>query len=196
MIAGTYGFTCSGIAPTTPSATTTIPIALIGIVKSNGEGTFYGPATANFGGNIMEEYLTTDGGKKSELDPDCTGTIEYQMYTGDPNATDSSYLGTLPIRFVVVDDGNEINGMPTAPGLCGDLSSDTDQVCELVGRSENLRGATGAPFFNWCKSRLFAPGGLGGDDHAGDLGVGGGGNDALGLELGLVGIRAASDDFS
>lgn len=116
MIAGTYGFTCSGIAPTAPGATTTIPIALIGIVKSDGQGTFYGPATANFGGYMMEEYLTTDGGQKSELAPDCSGTIEYQMYTGDPNAVDSSYLGPLPIRFVVVDDGNEINGMPTAPG--------------------------------------------------------------------------------
>lgn len=116
MIAGTYGFTCSGIAPTAPGATTTIPIALIGIVKSDGRGTFYGPATASFGGFIMNEYLTTEGGQESQVDPDCNGTIEYQMYTGDPNLADSAYLGPLPIHFVVVKDGDEIKGMPTSAG--------------------------------------------------------------------------------
>lgn len=116
MIAGTYGFTCSGIAPTSPGATTTIPISLIGIVKSDGTGRFLGPATASFGGYVMNEYLTTENGQKSQLDPDCAGTIEYQMYTGDPNVADSAHLGALPIQFVVTEDGNQINGMPTTPG--------------------------------------------------------------------------------
>jgi hypothetical protein len=116
IIAGTYGFTCSGIAPSPVVANTTIPIALIGIVKSDGRGTFYGPATASFGGYMTGEYLTTDGGQQSQVDPDCTGTIEYQMYTGDPDAVDSAYLGPLPIRFVIVDGGNGIDGLPTTEG--------------------------------------------------------------------------------
>jgi hypothetical protein len=116
IIAGTYGFTCSGIAPSIADPAKTIPIALIGIVKSDGRGTFYGPATASFDGYIMPEYLTTDGGQASQVDPDCNGTIEYQMYTGDPNAVDSISLGPLPIHFVVLDGGNEIAGLPTTPG--------------------------------------------------------------------------------
>jgi hypothetical protein len=47
----------------------------------------------------------------------------------------------------------------------------------------------------WALVTLFL-GGLGGDDHAGDFGVGCGGNNALGFELGLIGVGAASDDFA
>jgi hypothetical protein len=117
MIAGTYGYTCSGVAPSPFDPNTTIPVAMMGIVKSDGQGNFYGPSTASLGGLIMPQYATTDGGQKSQVDPDCNGTITYQTWSGPPDDPNSKNLDSpLPIHFVVTDDGNQILGMPTTKG--------------------------------------------------------------------------------
>ena len=115
-IQGSYASTCTGTVVINQS--TSMPIAIIGVVTSDGKGHFEGPATADFGGQFMPEYFSTTGpnAQPSVVNSDCTGTITYEMYTANPISQDSVDLGPLPIDFVVMDDGNQIRGMPTAPG--------------------------------------------------------------------------------
>jgi hypothetical protein len=116
MIKGTYAYTCTGTVSVSPSVS--VPAALIGVVYSDGKGHFQGPATADFNGQFMSEYLSTTGpdAQPAIVNPNCTGTITYEMYTSDPNTQDSSVIGPLPIKFVIAENGNEIRGLPTAPG--------------------------------------------------------------------------------
>ncbi len=126
MTKGTYAFACTGtliLPPTGAPATTSpatpppIPFAMIGRVISDGTGHWEGSATADIGGTFMPEFLTTTGGSDADLNPDCTGTITYKQWSANPKlGGDPFELGPLPIHFVVSDNGNEIDGLPTGSG--------------------------------------------------------------------------------
>ena len=115
-ISGLYTFTCTGTVALSPSVS--IPVALIGSASSDGRGHWEGPTTADFNGQFMLEYLSTTGpnAEPSVVNSDCTGTVTYEMYSANPDTASAQDLGTLPIRFVIMDDGNQIRGLPTAPG--------------------------------------------------------------------------------
>jgi hypothetical protein len=117
MIKGTYGFTCTGTVAM--SQTANVPFAQVGVVTSDGRGHFEGPSTTNINGGFAPQYVSTTGpnAHSAVVNPDCTGTVTYEMYSGNPNTQDSVDLGPLPITFVVMDNGNQIRGMPTVPGF-------------------------------------------------------------------------------
>jgi hypothetical protein len=115
LIAGDYSYTCTGMV-LLPNATAPVPIAIVGVARGDADGNWSGAATMSLNGVIMPQFATTDpslGGKPAVVKPDCSGTITYQTYL-DPNHTQP--LGPLPINFVIMNDGNEIKGLPTNPG--------------------------------------------------------------------------------
>jgi len=116
LIKGTYGYTCTGTIIFTQGGPA-VPYATLGRVVSDGTGHWEGSATADIGGGFSPVFLTTEGGSDAVVDPDCTGTITYQQWTANPNViADAVYLGPLPIHFVVSQNGNEIDGLPTGSG--------------------------------------------------------------------------------
>jgi hypothetical protein len=117
-IAGTYSYTCTGMV-LLPNVAAPVPIAILGVAHGDAAGNWHAAATMSFNGTFMPQYATTDpnlGGVPAVVKSDCSGTITYQTYTGDPNATDSQYMGPLPINFVIMNNGSEIKGLPTNPG--------------------------------------------------------------------------------
>jgi hypothetical protein len=124
MTKGTYGFACTGVVIPGPGSAP-IPFAQVGVVISDGTGHWEGPATTSFGGTILPGYVTTTGNPASPIpaadaviNPDCSGTITYLQYAANPDV-DPGKAGSpmpLPINFVVVNDGNEIDGLPMGPG--------------------------------------------------------------------------------
>ncbi len=73
----------------------------------------------NINGTMMPQYASTDGpnAQAAVVNPeDCTGTITYETYSANPNLPDTVDLGPLPFSFVIMDNGDEIRGMPTTQG--------------------------------------------------------------------------------
>jgi hypothetical protein len=123
MTKGAYAFVCTGtlilppVAPATSSTTPPVAFAMIGRAVSDGTGHWEGTAMADIGGMFMPEFLTTTGGSDAELNQDCTGTITYKQWSANPQVDGGAIdLGPLPINFVVSDNGNEIDGLPTGSG--------------------------------------------------------------------------------
>ncbi len=122
LIAGAYSFTCTGtvVPPNTPQGTPPFPIAMLGVAYGDDAGNWHGMDTLSFNGEFIPQYVTTDpnlGGVRAVVNPDCSGTIKYQVYTADPNTTSNAvHVGELPINFVIINHGNEIRGLPTVPG--------------------------------------------------------------------------------
>ena len=116
LIKGTYGYTCTG-AIIFQEGGPAIPYATIGRVVSDGTGHWEGYSTADIGGGFSPVFVTTEGGSDAVVNHDCTGTITYQQWTANPNViADAVYLGPLPIHFVISDNGNGIDGLPTGTG--------------------------------------------------------------------------------
>lgn len=127
LIAGTYSFSCTGTVML-PDANAPAPIAMLGVVKSDAMGNWEGNHTLTINGlQFMHQYVTTDpnwGGVPAEVKPDCSGTITYEILTGDPVASDAEKFAPLPINFVIMNNGNEIRGLPTSPGYA--------VICQLI----------------------------------------------------------------
>lgn len=118
LIAGDYSFTCTGTVML-PNANAPIPIAMVDVVKSDAAGNWEGNHTLSFNGQFVHQFATTDsnwGGVPAAVKPDCSGAITYAMFDGDPNDPNSHAVGSLPISFVIMNNGNEIRGLPTSPG--------------------------------------------------------------------------------
>ena len=130
LIAGAYSFDCSGtvLPPNAPEGTPPLPIAMLGVAFGDEGGNWHGFDTLSFNGTFIPQYVTTDpnlGGVPAVVHGDCSGTIKYQVYTANPNTTsDAVHLGDLPINFVVMNNGNEIKGLPTVQGYT--------VVCRLI----------------------------------------------------------------
>ena len=109
---GTYGFVCSGFISPAPSAPQ-VPFSALGSVTASFGGVFTGGAQTSIGGTILNWSVTGT----QNLNSDCTGTITYdQKFNGQP-------AGQINISYHVLDNGNEIRGMPIDPG--------TNIICSL-----------------------------------------------------------------
>jgi len=116
MTKGSYGVSCTGSIVPGPNAAP-IPFAMLGVLTSNGNGHWEVHTTANIGGALIPQFVTTTGGADAVVNPDCSGTITYQQYSANPSFDPNAIpFGPLPIVFNVVDNGNEINGLPMGPG--------------------------------------------------------------------------------
>ena len=102
---GTYAFVCSGfISPASDAPQ--VPFSALGTAKANFSGVFTGTAKASVGGTIVNWSVVGT----QNLNSDCTGTITYdQKFDGKP-------AGQINIDYHVLDNGNEIRGMPVDPG--------------------------------------------------------------------------------
>ena len=99
-----YGFTCSGTAAGAP-------FTQIGQVTCESK---HSTCAATFFQNIGGVEITLKATGPFTLDKNGVGFITYDVGPG---------LFSLPIRFVVVDGGREVHGMPIVPGY--------DVLCEL-----------------------------------------------------------------
>ena len=112
-----YGFTCLGQAPLPgPVAGAPVPFAQLGQVTCDGRDTCTGSGYVAQGPG--EPVLTFVTGKYT-VAPNGLGQVLYHVSfaPGAPPVFD------LPIRFVVMDDGREVRGLPTLPGFA--------VICEL-----------------------------------------------------------------
>ena len=110
---GTYAFVCSGFISPAPGAPQ-VPFSALGTVIANSSGVFSGnTAKVSVGGTIFSWSVVGT----QTLNSDCTGTITYdQKFDGQP-------AGQININYHVLDNGNEIRGMPVDPG--------TNIICNL-----------------------------------------------------------------
>ena len=103
---GRYIYMCEGYISLTGSASSLLPARQLGTVTGDDNGTFRGTGTTNVGGLAMTG--TVEGTQK--LNKDCTGTISYtQSINGQPGPP-------LNITYVVSEQGNRIDGLPTDQG--------------------------------------------------------------------------------
>jgi hypothetical protein len=109
---GTYAFVCSGFISPAPNAPQ-VPLSALGSASATFGGVFTGTAKASIGGVMV----TWSVAGTQNLNSDCTGTITYdQKFDGKP-------AGQININYHVLDNGNEIRGMPVDAG--------TNIVCNL-----------------------------------------------------------------
>lgn len=96
---GSYGFVMDGtIQPFGP-------VALSGVIRTNGAGAFSGGEVASIGGQILQ---ATYSGSYT-VNPDCTGQAQYQLIA--PN-----FVSTRSVAFVITKDGKEFFIISTVPG--------------------------------------------------------------------------------
>src|SRR6476620_4570823 len=130
QIAGAYSVSCTGtvLLANEPQGAPPGPIAMLGIAFGDPTGNWHGFDTLSFNGTFLPQYLTKNpnlGGVPAVVHPDCKGTIKYQVYTANPNTKpNAAPMGELPINFVIMNNGNEIVGLPTVPGYT--------VVCHLI----------------------------------------------------------------
>ncbi|MET0346614.1 MAG: hypothetical protein ABW218_10135 [Casimicrobiaceae bacterium] len=104
-IRGTYMFTCEGLLSPAPGAPL-LPTRSLGTCKSNKAGFVTCEGRVNLNGTILIQDLVGN----SQTEADCTGDVHYdQKINGQP-------AGQLNAHYVVRDNGDSINGLPTDPG--------------------------------------------------------------------------------
>jgi hypothetical protein len=97
-----YGYSCLG-------AVAGVPFAQIGQVSCDGKDTCTGTGTLSQGpGDPVFLYVTG----KYTVDPDGVGLVTYDVM---PTPT-GPVIFKLPIRFVLIDGGQEIRGFPLPAG--------------------------------------------------------------------------------
>ena len=95
---GTYGYSGTGIIVEGPNAG---PIAFVGQLTADGEGSFYGGDTISRNGEILHRTYTAE----YTVNPDCTGSYEAD-----------TTLGVVHADFVIVAGGEELRNIRTDPG--------------------------------------------------------------------------------
>ena len=117
MLEGTFGFSCSGVAPNpftapNPGDVPLIqPFAMNGTFTGDGKGQIAGPGKVSFNGTFVDQYATTTKDNPAVVNTDCSGHNTYQLWMGDQR------VGEMSFDFVLVNNGNEGFGMPTNPGM-------------------------------------------------------------------------------
>ncbi len=126
LTAGAYSFSCTGTVML-PDANAPVPIAMLGVARSDGAGNWDGYDTLSFNGQFVQQYVTTNadfGGIPADVNRDCSGTITYEILSAEPGDPNAEKIAPLPINFVIMDNGNEIRGLPTSPGYT--------VICQLI----------------------------------------------------------------
>jgi hypothetical protein len=104
-VRGNWGVTCTGNVTPSQNAPLT-PVRILGTCVAGFDGVFTCEATMSLGGVILVQSMTG----KALVSENCTGTIRYtQTLNGGP-APD------MNIRFLVIDNGKTIKGLPVDPG--------------------------------------------------------------------------------
>jgi len=102
---GYYAFSCEGFAMTLPPAAPTLaPARFFGTCDADHTAYFACAGDYNVGGQIVPVVAVGQG----TTNKDCTGTITYDQSVG------GYPIGTLTIRYTVLDGGDTIWGLPVA----------------------------------------------------------------------------------
>lgn len=119
---GLYGISCVGAlqpGPGTPFG----PAAMVGYIRGDGRGRFFGDVSLNTGAPIGTIHEKVDG--HSTVDPSrgCIATVVYDNNSIELPGGVWSPPGSAPkliADFVIVEGGHEILGLPIEPGQAGD----------------------------------------------------------------------------
>jgi hypothetical protein len=98
---GVYAVTCSGFITPGPAAAS-LPFTVHATVTGDESGAFKGTARNSVAGQQSNQDISG----QAQAKPDCTGTITYNKGQKDE----------INIRYVVVNNGDEMRGMITDPG--------------------------------------------------------------------------------
>jgi hypothetical protein len=107
---GTYGYSCTGVAPNPVDSFKVEPFAAYGVVTADGKGQWNGQGKVSFNGVIMPWTHDTRPGAPAIVNPDCTGNVTYEVTVGGGAVPDAHF------EFVIVDDGHEVKGFPVDSG--------------------------------------------------------------------------------
>jgi hypothetical protein len=100
---GAYGYSCSG-------AFQGQPFAAYGYVFSDGKGQWHGYGKVSLNGTILPWTHGTRANDPATVNPDCTGSVTYEVTVGGQPAPDAHF------DYVIVDNGGEVKGFPTDQG--------------------------------------------------------------------------------
>jgi hypothetical protein len=106
---GFWVYTCDGyLTPPPPAPAELLPSRILGTCTASKTALWDCTGTVNLGGQILDQAQALHG--QAYNNADCTGTITYsQTIFGQP-APD------LNIRYVILDNGNTIKGLPIDSG--------------------------------------------------------------------------------
>ena len=119
---GLYGISCVGALQPGPG-TTFGPAAMVGYIRGDGHGRFFGDVSLNTGAPIGTIHEKVDG--HSSVDPSrgCIATVVYDKNSIEVAPGVWSPPGSAPpliADFAIVEGGHEILGLPVQPGAAGD----------------------------------------------------------------------------
>jgi len=116
---GLYGISCVGAlqpGPGTPFG----PAAMVGYIRGDGRGRYFGDVSLNTGASIGTIHEKVDG--HSTIDPTrgCIATVTYD--NNQIEVAQGVWVPGPPLiaDFVIVEGGHEILGLPIQPGQSGD----------------------------------------------------------------------------
>jgi hypothetical protein len=98
---GVYVVSCGGFITPGPNAPS-LPFTILGTVTGDESGAFKGTARNSVAGQQSNQ----DVSGQAQTRPDCTGTITYNKGQKDE----------INVRYVVVNNGDEMRGMISDPG--------------------------------------------------------------------------------
>jgi hypothetical protein len=119
---GLYGISCVGAlqpGPGTPFG----PAAMVGYIRGDGRGRFFGDVSLNTGASIGTIHEKVDGHATADPNRGCIATVVYNNNSIELPGGIWSPPGSAPpltADFVVVEGGHEILGLPIEPGQAGD----------------------------------------------------------------------------
>jgi hypothetical protein len=100
---GAYGYSCSG-------AYQGQPFAAYGYVYGDSKGQWHGYGKVSLNGTILPWTHDTYANDPAAVNPDCTGSVTYQITIGGQPAPDAHF------EYVIVDNGREVKGFPIDQG--------------------------------------------------------------------------------
>ena len=100
---GAYGYSCSG-------ALQGLPFAAYGYVFGDGRGQWHGYGKVSLNGTILPWTHNTRANDPGTVNPDCTGSVTYEVTVGGQPAPDAHF------EYVIVDNGREVKGFPVDAG--------------------------------------------------------------------------------
>ncbi len=107
---GSYGYSCTGVAPNPFNNFAVEPFAAYGYVASDGRGQWNGYGKVSFNGTVAAWTHNTRPNTPATVNPDCTGSVTYAVTVGGYPVPDAHF------EYVIVDNGREVKGFPVDQG--------------------------------------------------------------------------------